>query len=335
MEANWRKGVDDKQGRPLIATMAEILADIRRSDIRQLEYLYNAQAEYFRNAEDFVAKIHFGRLRSENEDSDDSKRDLLRLLDRIRYHLQEIRRLATKPDRRLHELGQAKRILYALIEEWEALSWALGMPRPNSASSDEPRADRGQLVYLPRRQGEVRSDPLDASISVNVYIDSNDENLARGVIEAAQGLAAVLGYEGVNDERILRGSIWRRARAVLRQGLSSRELRDRFVKVERALELRHLDASQAEVDSKEAEAVSTLIASLADIPNACVVVGSIFLIKFTTPDGPVIHSKCLSQVEIRALERFPEIQVNPRNALLGLSTAVANLEPEQTNASNG
>jgi hypothetical protein len=164
------------------------------------------------------------------------------------------------------------------------------------------------------------------SIRVDVYLDTDDEQIAERVVVAANRLAQVLGYEGVVDEETLTGSIWRKARASLKQGISSEEVSDRLAKVERAIELKYLELNQAEVDSKEAEAVATLINSLTDVPQACIRVGSILLVKYMNSSECVVVCRSMSQAEIRAFERFPEIQLNPRNAVVALKTAVESME---------
>ncbi|MEU7891232.1 ANTAR domain-containing protein [Nonomuraea sp. NPDC049152] len=165
-----------------------------------------------------------------------------------------------------------------------------------------------------------------ATLEVEAYLDTNDEEVAARVFAALDRLAEELGYDPPQVTQIERGSIWRRAKAALGRGIQNRDVVQRLVKAERALELITLDVRQAEVDGKLAEAVSTLVASLADVPEACLRVGSILLIKHPTVNGPALVTRNLSQLEIRALERFPEIQANPRMALAGLATAVASIE---------
>ena len=69
--------------------------------------------------------------------------------------------------------------------------------------------------------------------------------------------------------------------------------------------------------------MSQLLTSLADIPQACIRVGSLLFIKYTDHTGPVILSRTLSQPEVRALERFPEIQTKPREVLGALASALS------------
>lgn len=189
----------------------------------------------------------------------------------------------------------------------------------------------GNLVVVtePSRSAHSVSSDADANqvIPVEAYLTTNDEAVARLVTAALDDIARVLGYDAPYDEEFHRGSILRRAKARLRNGITSEEVKTRLIKVERAMELAGIDVKQAEVDSKSAEAVRQLIDSLAQVPEACMLVGSILLVKYQAGDVPVILTRRLSQIEIRALERFPEIQTKPRQVFEALSTAIVSIEP--------
>jgi hypothetical protein len=90
--------------------------------------------------------------------------------------------------------------------------------------------------------------------------------------------------------------------------------------------LAYLDRRQAEVDAIESEAVGQLVDRLKDVPQACMRIRSIFLIKYEDVRGPVLVVRTLSPLEVHALERFPEVQGNPRTALEALATAVTSLQ---------
>jgi len=172
-----------------------------------------------------------------------------------------------------------------------------------------------------RSSDESDEDPIE--IGVNAYLDTDDEDVAVQVFVALDAVAEALGYQRMSSVDIVSGSIWLRAVSRVRQVMTSRRFRLRLDAVERALELAALDERQADVDVKTADAAAQLVKSLEGIPQACLRVGSIFLIKF--PDGAGGHCvfvRTLSQTEIRTLERFPEIQTNPRKALEALATAI-------------
>jgi hypothetical protein len=165
------------------------------------------------------------------------------------------------------------------------------------------------------------------TISVDAYLDTDDPEKASRAIVALDNVAHILGYSDPVDETIERGSFWRRAKAFIRKGLTSQEFTDRMTKLERAIELRAIYNHQADVDLKVSEAVSQLVASMEGISQACLQVGSILMVKYEDATGPVLITRTMSATEVRALERFPEIQRNPRKAIEALVTATLTLEP--------
>jgi hypothetical protein len=174
--------------------------------------------------------------------------------------------------------------------------------------------------------------PPSQSISLAAYLDTRDMNLAHGVFSAMDDLAVTLGYSRPSSDETGYGSIWRRAQAAIAAGLSRNEIKERLQKVERAVELVHLDARQANVDVQETQAVANLVQSLKDVPQACVRVGSILFIKYLNEKGePVVVARALTLRELRALERFPEIQRNPAGVLDGLALAITS----ETDAHDG
>jgi hypothetical protein len=190
----------------------------------------------------------------------------------------------------------------------------------------------GTTIAIVGRRGE-RSTSLEDGpdrISVAMYIDGDDAAV-RAVMRRVDTLVGALGYGKPIDEQIENGSIFRRYFAILKRAFTSRDARENLVKAERALELLTIDVRQAQVDEKVAAAVSGLVDSFEDVPRACVRVGSIFFVKYLGPSGAVVLARNLSQVEIRAMERFPEIQREPEKAFEALALAVAQLEgPESS-----
>lgn len=90
---------------------------------------------------------------------------------------------------------------------------------------------------------------------------------------------------------------------------------------------------QVDVDLKGAEAVERLLGSLGEVPNACIRVGSILLVKYQGAEGSVAFVRTLSQLEIRAFEQFPELQQNPQKVLGALSLAASQLDDNPRSSS--
>lgn len=168
----------------------------------------------------------------------------------------------------------------------------------------------------------VESDDL----SIAVYLDTDNEAEIAGVLDRVDAIRQLMDFGPEYDVEIQRGSIFRRSRATARRLVASDEVQERLLKLERALELAAVDRRQAEFDSAEAVSVQRLIDSLQGTSRACVRIGSIFVVKYQAAGESVILVRNLSQAEIRALERFPEIQRSPEVAFSALATALATME---------
>jgi hypothetical protein len=164
---------------------------------------------------------------------------------------------------------------------------------------------------------------------VSMYLSTDDDETINHVVQCVDKLVDYLGYDGPFSVEIEKGSFIRRSFAVMKKSLTSTDVADRLTKVERALELHSIDVKQVEVDEKAAKVVAELMGALQDVPSACIKVGSTLLIKYERGDRPVVLSRQLSQLELRAWEKFPEIQKEPSKAIEALSLAIEGLaEPE-------
>ena len=180
---------------------------------------------------------------------------------------------------------------------------------------------------------EVGPAPVEATIDINTYLSIEDQKQAESVFKAVDALASLLGYEIPYDERLDRGSIFRSAKANLRRGLDSEEALGYRAKLNQAIDLIAIGERQAKVNSAEAEAFAKVLASLGDIPSACVRVGSMLVVKYMDSHGPIVLVRPLSALELRTLERFPGIQQDPRKAIEKLATAVIAAETVEENGS--
>ena len=181
-------------------------------------------------------------------------------------------------------------------------------------------AGEHQVIEFPTKNQDISE-----RISVAVYLDTNTATTITRVVDNLRELVEALGYGELVDSQVQRGSYFMRAWASIRRALTSDDVREISVKAERALELRYLDSEQADVDDKIAAAVAKLLSAVVDVPSVCIRAGSIMLIKYQTPQGPVVQTRNLSQLEIGALERFPEIQRVPHKALESLALAISDL----------
>lgn len=213
---------------------------------------------------------------------------------------------------------------------------AEGAAKPYSVHDFMPLKDKGLLILVdsPGLSFETSAPhtglgETPADISIDIYLDTNNEKIIDEVIARVDDLTNAMGYRQVGDIEIERGSIFRRSRAANDQVVD--ELKTRLIKVERAFELAQLDLRQADVDTREADAVNKLLNSLDRVSRACIRVGSVLVIKYPyeMTAEPVVIVRNLSQLELHALGRFPEIQRSPETALQSLAMAVENIVGER------
>lgn len=218
---------------------------------------------------------------------------------------------------RVEALVERGRVYYSLDREMAALADLTEAIRtdPNISRAWEYRGDTAEAP---------------ASIAVDAYLDTDDSDVAQKALAALDELAALLGYDGPYGEQTLRGSLFRRSLAMRRASESTEEVHQRLIQAELALELASMDATQAHVDLQTTRVVERLLSALTDVPQACVRIGSLLLIKYQTAAGPTILVRTLSQIEVNALEQYPEIQKQPERMLDALALAVENIESGQT-----
>jgi hypothetical protein len=102
--------------------------------------------------------------------------------------------------------------------------------------------------------------------------------------------------------------------------------RKRLSKIERAVELRGLGLPQAEIDEKQASAVSALINAIGSIPSAAIQSGSILLLKLTVDGQATIQVRTLSQREMIVLENHQDCLIRRRIFLESLQNFVKLVE---------
>ena len=207
-----------------------------------------------------------------------------------------------------------------------------------SVYSAEPGAIVGEqmlwrLVASPFFPDAVIPDGFAATgvlFEVTVYLDIYTSGQLDNVDSAVRDLAADAGIERLEVVEEVRGSIFRRLVGKLKEGATSDTVRTHLAEIDQALSLQLVGAKQAEVDTALTENAVSVIGSLVHVPNACVRVGSLLVVKHTPQGGEaVLLVRNLSPIEIQAIVQNPGIQRNPEQALELLSTAVYAIQAGQ------
>lgn len=230
------------------------------------------------------------------------------------------------------------------VDNWRVV-WRTSIPVPNVPRGYElqdwfPIGNGQDRAIALWRVGAAPESPVppgtapDAEAEIAIFLDEYDPQELDAVDAAVRVLARSLGYNDFQLESEVSGSIFRRLRGKIQDGVASDYAQARLSELEQRFTLEAVGRTQAEVDAIVTDNAVQLIAALADIPNAVVRVGALMVIKYTNEaGGPVMLQRQLTSIEIRALERNPGIQAHPARALELLSIAVREL-PELESPGN-
>lgn len=161
-------------------------------------------------------------------------------------------------------------------------------------------------------------------IPVRAYFSEVPGGTAGNLTAALTALLEASGFSLADEFPVIRGSWFRKWFAKSKEALTQPEVAHRLEKIERAVELKTLNQPQADVDDKQATAIAKLVTALHDVPNAAVQAGSVLVVKLTTPNGPVIQARTLSQDELVEIENNQLLLQDPAAVLGRLSDACSN-----------
>ena len=252
-------------------------------DIHSLEYLVD---RYFRRGAVFdEVSNQIGELRSRQE----------RQISELSRQERQISELRSRQERLVEDLDigidETKRdgsALAAEVHHWLAIQ-SLGLKL----------ADVRMPRFIPMRV--YRSDVPDGGIE--------------GVVAAIGEFAKAFGFEVADAFPEVRGSWYKKWFVKTIEVASQPEVEKRLSKIERAVELRGLGLPQAEIDEKQASAVSALINAIGSIPSAAIQSGSILLLKLTVDGQATIQVRTLSQREMIVLENHQDLLNSPKDIL--------------------
>lgn len=153
------------------------------------------------------------------------------------------------------------------------------------------------------------------AVPVSIYLEAGS-----GAVEVESAVRTVLDDNGmvvVETRNPVIGSWFRLLLGRTKKALTSEQMADLASRLERAIELQVLHKPQAEINSAELDGVAKLITALGQEQNACIQIGSVFLLKV---DGNIV-SRNVSQREMAFLERNSGLLGTPREVLAALERA--------------
>jgi hypothetical protein len=120
-----------------------------------------------------------------------------------------------------------------------------------------------------------------------------------------------LGFEIVDATPPVLRSWFKKASARAKEILTRKEVQERLVKIERAMELVALDTHQANVDKAQAEGAAALLKALDQIPDAVLQIGSLAIVKRTDSGIPRVVARTLTQEELLIFKKTANILQDP------------------------
>ncbi len=155
-------------------------------------------------------------------------------------------------------------------------------------------------------------------VPVRVFLgDPLPEEATRDqLVGAIENLLAPLGFERSYELPEESGSWWKRLVLRTKGFFTHEEVRKRLQTAERAVEATYLDKPQAEANNLQAAAAASLIGALKTVPNACIQVGTLLVVKATKADGQsAVVARTLTPEELKRLEERQSILKRPEAIL--------------------
>jgi hypothetical protein len=171
--------------------------------------------------------------------------------------------------------------------------------------------DHAELLAMLSQSNALRAERFKRVLPTYVYLSSGEENTGQILAHSLENLAHAIGFERFGKETLGRGSWWKKSFIRAKEVLTKPEVQKRLNKAERALELKHVDLVQSEIDLNLANAACKMKEILENQDHAIVSLGSLFGVK-TIVDG---HSRLaivsLTQEQMQKVKENPEMQTDP------------------------
>lgn len=152
-------------------------------------------------------------------------------------------------------------------------------------------------------------------LNIEIYLDTDDPDNIFRIYSSILDFLKTIDFSLYIDLEAIKGSWWKRALAKSSKFLSSDDVTNRLKEAEYALEVQILK-SQSEVDKNQSEALSNIMTSLKEIPNAAIRIGSLLVVKNTNETGEVsLIVQTLNLEQLHLLNKRPSLLTQPKNIL--------------------
>lgn len=153
--------------------------------------------------------------------------------------------------------------------------------------------------------------PKEIELDCKVYLDTNDDKVSKkyyeNLLKVLEEQDFILSRENLAKKGSWVKNFWVKSK----KAITSKEVVERLEKIERGIELKHIDKVQSEVDLNTSQAISNLLLSTKEIPNFSTLVGSLLFAKATVNGEPIVFAQTLTQEQLKIVKKNPALINKP------------------------
>jgi hypothetical protein len=210
----------------------------------------------------------------------------------------------------------------ALFKHWESLSATAREQRKLLESLRQQLTSAvDMMATLHRENVELLSVLSDSDaladerfrrvVPTSLYTSTDEPEVTDAIEKAATDVTGAVGFSVFDDQGAQSGSWIKRFFLRANEELARPEVQDRLAKVERALELKHLDTPQSKIDLDLSKAAINLRKALEGTPEGIISIGSLFAVKQTINGKAKLAILSLTQEQMQLVKSNPQMQTDP------------------------
>lgn len=167
-------------------------------------------------------------------------------------------------------------------------------------------------------------------IETQIYLDTDNIKIAEDFYSALLNFLEKFDFRITKEDPPKIGSWYKRLWGKFVKALTHKEVTSRVDQIERALQLKHVDKVQSEVDLNYAEAVARLNESTQNIPNYAILLGSLLYAKSTYNSEVRIFVQVLTQEQIKIVKQNQNLLTKPFELINRMEEAEVKILTEGT-----
>ena len=166
-------------------------------------------------------------------------------------------------------------------------------------------------------------------IPINMYLDTDNNDDIYRSYQAVLDFLDVIEFKILVDFPSKTGSWLKQWISRSTRAMTSEEVISRLKEAEYGVEVNAILKPQSEVEKNQSEALVNIIKSVENIRHAAIRIGSLLVVKVTTPEGEAnIQVRTLSIQELHLVNKHPELLNQPAQILAALNRMLKMNESE-------